>query len=122
MERKVIMKNLTEEINITPAAVDYISSVYDEKNIPAEYSLRINADGDQGGIINYSLGFDPDKKEDDLELDFEKFKVLLSPDSLENLRGTDIDYVVGRDNRPGLAFHNPKQSDGCGCGSGCGCH
>lgn len=119
------MEKTIEQINITPAAVDYISNIYAEKNIPAEYALRINADGDQGGIINYTLGFDPEKKSDDIEFDFEKFKVLLSPISFENLKGTDIDYVVGKDNRPGLAFHNPKQSSGCGggcsCGGGSGC-
>ncbi|MFA8341636.1 MAG: HesB/IscA family protein [Rhodothermaceae bacterium] len=114
------MENSIENINITPAAIDYIKGVYDDKQIPAEYALRINAEGAQGGIFNYSLGFDPEKKDDDLELDFEKFKVLISSESLENLRGTEIDYVVDRNNRPGLAFHNPKQSSGCGGNCGCG--
>jgi len=114
------MKNNIEHINITPAAIDYIKGVYDEKQIPPEYALRINAQGAQGGIFSYSLGFEPDKKEDDLELNFEKFKVLISPKSLENLQGTEIDFVVDRNNRPGLAFHNPKQSNQCGSNCGCG--
>lgn len=119
------METTEKQINITQAAVDYIESVYAEKNIPAEYALRINAEGAQGGIFSYSLGFDPEKKEDDTEYDFGKFKVVISPSSLDNLQGTEIDYVIGKDNRPGLAFHNPNQSSGCGggcsCGSGGGC-
>jgi iron-sulfur cluster assembly protein len=53
-------------ISLTESAVKEIKNIISEKNIPAEYGLRVGVKGGGCSGLSYILGFDLQKENDNL--------------------------------------------------------
>ncbi len=77
-------------------------------------ALRVGVKGGGCSGLSYFLDFDQ-KKDKDLEMDFEGIKVVVDPKSDLYLKGTTLDYVDTLQEK-GFRFMNPNANKTCGCG------
>jgi iron-sulfur cluster assembly protein len=97
-------------VEISNKAIAEIENIFKNKNIPADYGLRLTVKGGMGCAgVNPSLGFDK-KKVDDLEYDIASFKVYIRKGELMYLIGKMVDFYEGSDAR-GFLFTEPNQED-----------
>ena len=116
---------LPPPVALTDRARAEVRRIVANKQIPAQYGLRVGVKGGGCSGMSYVLGFD---KQRDHDLAFE-----LAPgaDDAEGatpitvymdkrhglyLMGTTVDYHDGLDAR-GFVFDNPQATQTCGCGS-----
>ncbi len=102
---------------LTKAAADQILSTAEVQG--DEPTLRIAAKIDDDGELVYGMGFD-EEREQDLALDCEGVKVLISPRSQQLLSGTTLDFVELRPGEFQFVFDHPNSAPGCApAGGGC---
>ncbi|EIM74310.1 iron-sulfur cluster assembly accessory protein [Nitritalea halalkaliphila LW7] len=92
-------------ISITPKALEEITHIIKNKNIPPTYALRIGVKGGGCGGMAYMLGFDTEK-EDDKVFVIEELTVLIEKRHMMFLMGMEVDFYEGTDAR-GFTFVNP---------------
>lgn len=99
-------------LTITDNAIQEITQYLDEDN---KY-LRVFVEG--GGCSGFKYGFDFEEKmsEDDFEIPFEKFSILVDSISMQYLQGASLNY---KEDLMGSSFiiENPNAQTTCGCGS-----
>jgi iron-sulfur cluster assembly protein len=118
-------------IEITPAAAEQLRAALDKAPEPG-LALRVAARrGDDGGI-EYGMGFDERREQDEEVVTDAGITLLVSPPSMEPIAGTVIDFVeiapgdmrfvfYRADERPtGSPTEDPASGGGCACGTG-GC-
>ncbi len=79
-------------ISIEPKASEEILNIFKTKNIPANYCLRVIAEGAGCSGINYRLGFD-EKTDDDMEYLIEEVPVILKKKDLMHIIGVKIGFI-----------------------------
>ena len=95
-----------EPVTLSSKAVTEVTNIMKNKNIPAEYGLRIGIKGGVGCAgVNYLLGFDK-KREHDLVYKVEDITVLIEKKHTMYLLGLEVDFYEGADAR-GFTFVNP---------------
>ena len=116
---------LPPPVTLTDRARAEVRRIVANKQIPAQYGLRVGVKGGGCSGMSYVLGFD---KQRDHALSFE-----LAPGAADGegaapitvfmdkrhglyLMGTTVDYHDGLDAR-GFVFENPNATQTCGCGS-----
>ncbi|EKB48039.1 Iron-sulfur cluster insertion protein erpA [Cecembia lonarensis LW9] len=92
-------------IKITDKAQEEIKNIYQNKNIPADYFLRVGVKGGGCGGMSYMLGFDK-PKEGDQQFEVEGIQVLIEKRHYMFLMGMKVDFYEGNDAR-GFTFINP---------------
>ena len=102
-------------ISITETAIKQLKRLFDEKNVPEGYGLRVGIKGGGCSGFSYVLGFD-EKSEKDDEYQIEGFNVYMEKSHGLYLLGMEIDWLDGLNNR-GFIFNNPNAKDTCGCGT-----
>jgi iron-sulfur cluster assembly accessory protein len=105
----------TEQIlTITPAAVNTIRTLLEQRNIPG-YALRVFVSGGGCSGLQYGMAFEQDPRDFDAVVEADGVKLLVDPTSLMYLQGAVIDYV---DSLMGGGFRidNPNAVSSCGCG------
>jgi iron-sulfur cluster assembly protein len=78
--------------------------------------VRLGVKGGGCSGLSYGLGFDPEKSENDTELEFQNIKFLIDNESAPILKGVVIDFkesLLGG----GFTIENPNAIASCGCGS-----
>jgi iron-sulfur cluster assembly protein len=110
---------------MTPGAAEQIRVAAEmQDDNPA---LRVAARIDDDGQMSYGMGFD-EERENDLILECEGVRLLISPLSQGLLEDTTLDFVELRPGEFQFIFINPKDDacagqsrpNGCGsCGGGC---
>ena len=99
-------------LNVTDEAVNQLKEYLDEEN---KY-LRIFVEG--GGCSGFQYGFDLEEKiqEDDFEVPFNQFSIVIDSVSMQYLQGATLDFS---DDLMGSSFiiKNPNAQTTCGCGS-----
>lgn len=102
-------------IVLTDSAKNKISELLDEEDNP-NLKLRTYVQGGGCSGFQYGFTFDEDQAEDDWELPFGNFKVLVDSMSMQYLEGAQIDY---KEKLEGSSFviNNPNAQTSCGCGS-----
>lgn len=84
----------------------------DEKDLALRIGVR------PGGCsgFSYEMYFDASVDEDDIVSEFDGVRLVVDPESLEMLKGSELDY---KDGLSGAGFHinNPNVTRSCGCGS-----
>ena len=93
-------------IKITEAACAQIKEQSKPEDLE-KLGLRIAAKPDTKGSIEYGMGFD-DRKDDDLEIQYDGFSVLVSPHSEELLEGAVMDFVEIESGVFEFIFLNPN--------------
>lgn len=100
-------------LTVTNTAIKEITQYLEEDN--TKY-LRIFVEG--GGCSGFQYGFDFAQKveEDDFEIPFDKFSILVDSISMQYLQGASVDF---KEDLMGSAFsiENPNAQTTCGCGS-----
>jgi len=102
-------------ISLTESAVKEIRNIISEKNIPAEYGLRVGVKGGGCSGLSYILGFDT-QKENDNHYMIGDISIIMEKTHGMYLAGMEIDFITGLNNR-GFSFNNPNATKTCGCGT-----
>ena len=102
-------------VTITENAVKEVKRLMEAQNM-ATGGLRMGVKGGGCSGLSYTLGFEPEIREQDQVFEIDGVKVLVDPKSLLYLEGVSLDYVNGL-NGAGFKFVNPNASKSCGCGS-----
>lgn len=103
-------------ITITDQAAYKVKEMLANEEDSASLYLRVGVEHGGCSGFSYSLGFDSEKRETDLELNRQGIRVLLDKESRLLLEGTVIDYkesMMGG----GFSINNPNAIATCGCGS-----
>jgi iron-sulfur cluster insertion protein len=107
-------------IDLKPAAVAKLQSIMDEKKLTG-YGLRVYVAGSSCSGVQYGLGFDKKREDDNVETVL-GMQVLVDPTSAQLLDGSSVDYI-DEEEGGGFRIENPNQVGGCSsCGSGGHCH
>lgn len=111
---KGIRKGVSGMITLTGRAVDKIRELMEGRG-PDEQALRIFIR--PGGCTGFTYGLALDAARDgDHVFDVKGVQVLVDPDSLELVDGSEVDYVDDFTGQ-GFRINNPNAVSTCGCGS-----
>ena len=102
-------------VRLTDRAAAEVKRIQANKQIPADYGLRVGVKGGGCSGMSYVLGFDK-KREHDLAFEEQGVTVYMDRRQGLYLLGTAVDYHDGLDAR-GFVFENPNATQTCGCGS-----
>ncbi|MEO0558451.1 MAG: iron-sulfur cluster assembly accessory protein [Bacteroidota bacterium] len=108
---------------LTDRAATEVRRIVANKQIPAQFGLRVGVKGGGCSGMSYVLGFDK-QREHDLQFELETdsgdpITVFMDKRHGLYLMGTTVDYHDGLDAR-GFVFDNPNATTTCGCGSSFG--
>ncbi|MDO8487997.1 MAG: iron-sulfur cluster assembly accessory protein [bacterium] len=105
---------VSEGITLRPGAVDKITSLLTERQLP-EHGLRVFVAGGGCSGLQYRMAFEAQPGPMDNVFEAGGVRVFVDPTSLMHLAGSTVDYV---DNLMGGGFKidNPKAVASCGCG------
>jgi iron-sulfur cluster assembly protein len=103
-------------IKLTEGAAKEIKRYLVEKNVPADYVLRVGVSGGGCSGFQTQLGFDSriDETADSVSEQF-GVKIVMDRKFDMFMGGTIIEYMDGIDKR-GFKFINPNETGSCGCG------
>ena len=107
--------DVTPILSVTPAAVEVIRNLLQQRNIP-NHSLRVFVSGGGCSGMQYGMAFEESPKEFDKVVAMDGVSLIVDSTSLMYLQGATIDYV---DSLMGGGFRieNPNAVSSCGCGS-----
>jgi len=71
-------------------------------------SLRIAAKKNVDGSFHYGIGFEEKTKEDDLAFKSHDITIIIAPQSMPLLNGTEMDFVKLDDDEERFIFKNPN--------------
>lgn len=100
-------------IVLTHAAASRVRNYLDKRGKGYGLRLGVRTSGCSG--MAYRLEFADAADADDVEFESNGVRVLIDPQSLPYLDGTELDFV--REGlKEGFKFQNPNAADTCGCG------
>jgi iron-sulfur cluster assembly accessory protein len=101
-------------LTVTPAAVQIIQNLLQQRNIP-NHALRVFVSGGGCSGMQYGMAFEEAARDHDRIVSIDGVKLVVDPTSLIYLQGAVIDYV---DSLMGGGFRieNPNAVSSCGCG------
>lgn len=94
-------------ITVTPAAAAQIRSAAKQGRMEG-MALRIAAQRDAAGTIQYAMGFDDSTRSDDTRFTSEGVELVVASTSAMLLDGTTLDYVEFEPGRSEFIFMNPN--------------
>ncbi len=100
-------------VSVTPKAATKISKALEQRG--GGYGLRVAVKTSGCSGYAYALEFADAAAPEDLVFESEGVRVLVDPQSLPLLDGTQLDWVREGLNE-GFKFENPNASAACGCG------
>ncbi|SES16416.1 iron-sulfur cluster assembly accessory protein [Psychrobacillus sp. OK032] len=106
---------MTEVVIISEAAAYRIKEMMTH-NGEEGAMLRVSVNGGGCSGLSYGMGFEHEKKEDDIELLQHGINIVVSKEDASILNGTTIDYkesLMGG----GFTIDNPNAIASCGCGT-----
>jgi iron-sulfur cluster assembly protein len=104
-----------DDIFISHKALEMITEIRKENNVPEDYFLRIATRGGGCSGMNYTLGFDNEfDEQNDRKYQTDKILLVVDAKSLFYLMGVTLDFVEGPDGS-GFVFNNPNNAHTCGC-------
>ncbi len=95
-------------VTFTDLASVEINKIFEHKNIPIGYGLRVGVKGSGCAGTNFLLGFDL-KKKNDLAYEAHGFKVFVDKKDMLYLLGLEVDYVTNNDST-GFTFNRKETS------------
>ena len=126
----------TPVLTITPDAAAKVRELLQEREL-AGYALRVFVQGGGCSGFTYGMALENNFFPQDNVVESAGIKLVIDPNSLQYMRGSEIDYVDSLMGA-GFAIHNPNALSTCGCGNsfrteeggetagshggGCNCH
>jgi iron-sulfur cluster assembly protein len=100
-------------ITLTTSAADRVRDYLDRRGSGIGLRLGIKKTGCSGFayVVNYADAVEPD----DVVFEDDGISVIVDPDALELIDGTEVDFVKEGLNEA-FKFRNPKATGECGCG------
>ena len=105
----------TAPISLTAKALAEVKIIMKDKNVPADYGLRIGVQGGGCSGMSYLLGFDK-KKESDESYELDGVELIMDKKHGMYVMGMQVDFQDGLNAR-GFTFNNPQAKSTCGCGT-----
>jgi iron-sulfur cluster assembly accessory protein len=106
------------KVEVTDAAASKVKELQEKEN-QVGWGLRISVmPGGCSGFV-YQMNFEENPEEEDNVLEIKEVKLFIDNDSLDMLRGAEIDYVDNL-NESGFKINNPNAKQACGCGKSFG--
>jgi iron-sulfur cluster assembly protein len=99
-------------ITLTQSATDRVRHFLEKEN-GSVLRLGVHKTGCSGWA--YNVGLVSEIMPDDTVFETDGIRVVVDPDSLPYLDGSEIDFVADGLNRT-FSFKNPNATDSCGCG------
>lgn len=93
-------------LTVTDAAREKVKSVIESEEVEVQ-GLRVSIQGRTAAAFQYGLGLEVEVRSDDIIVECGDFRVLVDPESGENLKGATIDYVEDL-NSSGFKIDNPN--------------
>lgn len=121
----------TDLVTLTPTASAKVRELLEAEGNP-DLALRVYVAGGGCSGLQYGMALD-DPMEGDVSINADGIRVVIDPESLRFIEGSQIDYVDGLMGA-GFTVNNPNAVSTCGCGHsfrtagesgaarGCGCH
>jgi iron-sulfur cluster assembly protein len=104
----------SDNINISQNAIDAVTKIIKENNVPEDYFLRFDTKSGGCSGMKFVLGFDNNIDESDRVFDIDGISIGISSRSLFYYMGMTIDYVDGPQGS-GFVFNSPNNMPTCGC-------
>lgn len=115
IEPTMATETKTAPIGLTEKALVEVRNIMQEKNVPAEYGLRIGVQGGGCSGMSYLLGFDKAKDTDEV-YNLDGLSLIMDKKHAMYVLGMEVDFQDGLNAR-GFVFNNPQAKSTCGCGS-----
>jgi len=96
------MSTAINPIKITDKAIKEIKNIISDKEIPADYGLRVGMQGGGCGGMSFMLGFDKIKDTDGV-YEMDDFKVFIEKKDTMYLLGMVVDYIE-QEGKQGFTF------------------
>jgi len=80
------------------------------------YALRFGVTTGGCAGLSYELKFQKNPYDNDIVFDQKGLKVIVNQESVEFIKGIEIDYVDTL-RESGFKYHNPNAKSSCGCGT-----
>jgi len=97
-------------ITVTPIAAKQMLESANQGNA-GQLPLRIAVQRQEDGSFSYGMGFDDRNLDNDVRFSCEGVEIVVSPASLELLKGTVMDYVELEPDQFHFIFMNPNDPD-----------
>ncbi|MBD3610649.1 MAG: iron-sulfur cluster assembly accessory protein [Gammaproteobacteria bacterium] len=94
-------------ITLTPEAAKQVKASIEQSNAPS-LPLRFACQKQEDGSLHYAMGFDDEKRDDDITYTSEGINIVVSSLSHDLLKGTTLDYVELEDGQYNFIFLNPN--------------
>jgi iron-sulfur cluster assembly accessory protein len=103
------------KVTLTPSAAGKVAELLAREE-GDDLALRIGVRPGGCSGFSYEMFFDSAVDDKDFVDEFDGVRLVVDPESLEMLKGAEVDY---RDGLSGAGFHinNPNVSRACGCGN-----
>jgi iron-sulfur cluster assembly accessory protein len=102
------------DMRVTESAAKQIKTLLNDASEGPGRALRVYIEGGGCSGMQYGMVFD-ERKSDDFVFSQHGVDVLVDPQSLEFLKGSEIDYVESIQGS-GFRIKNPNAKTSCGCG------
>ncbi len=100
-------------ISLTDAAADRVRSYLEKRQTGLGLRLGVTQTGCSG--YSYVLNYAEEIGENDVVFEDKGVKVVVDPEALELIDGTEVDFVKNGLNEA-FSFRNPNVTGECGCG------
>ena len=110
------LKKTPEKVFVSEVAAGKIKELKDKEKIES-HGLRVSVMSSCSGFV-YQMNFEKKPGKNDVVLEDKKVKLFIDKDSLDMLRGSEIDYVETVDDSC-FKINNPNAKQSCGCGKSC---
>ncbi len=100
---------------LTSAAAARVATIAARQGKPG-LMLRLAVDGGGCAGFQYRFGLEAAPAADDVAVETDGVTMLIDPDSLPFLEGSEVDYVE-KIGAAAFEVRNPNAASGCGCGS-----
>ena len=101
-------------VALTESAARHVESMLAKRGSGVGLRLGTKKSGCTG--FAYIVDYADEVNENDLVFESHGVKVIVDPDSMSMVDGTEIDYVTNNILNQGFEFKNPNVKDMCGCG------
>ncbi len=109
------IKKESNPVKLTSAAIEKIKLMM-AKEGKEGFCLRLGVVTGGCAGLSYDMRFQKEPYENDIVFEQGNLKILLNPESLEFLKGIQIDYVDTL-KTSGFQYKNPNAKSSCGCGT-----
>lgn len=102
-------------ISLTPRAAEELGKLLEQRATSADSGLRLAVR--RGGCAGWQYEMQvAEPAPEDVVVDSEGARVIVASDSVDRLRGCEIDYVDDLSDS-GFRVNNPRAARSCGCGT-----